>query len=103
MTYQQYLRTVLIGKTLLTIFGVVIGACAATAGVIWLIAMLIHLCTEGLQMLVSSWQQLTALSNGTPVLHFFFQLVLVCLCIRVAFWLVKSTALYIKKEVRYVK
>ena len=84
----------LIGGSLVT--GLVLAALALYFCYLCLLAILL-----GTQLVVSTFNQLSALISGTPVLHFLFVLGLVCLVVCVTKWMINQTRRYVYAEVRH--
>lgn len=69
----------------------IITGLALAAFLIWIAYLLILAIVLGLQLLVSTYQQLSALISDTPVFHFLFILALLCLIVVIVKWMLAKT------------
>lgn len=90
-TYQAYF---MLGFSLVT--GLVLAAF-----LIWVAYLCILAIVLGLQLLVTTFNQLTALISDTPVFHFLFVLGLLCLITMIVRWMITKTYKYVLSGVQY--
>ena len=86
-----------------TIGLITLGSASAVAGLIWTLVLIVKLCVEGLTLLVATCQQLAAIVGGTPVLHFFFLLGLICLVVCISARLARFTVAYAYAQIAAIK
>jgi hypothetical protein len=61
------------------------------AFLIWLAYLLVLAIVLGLQLLVATFQELSSLISDTPVFHFLFVLMLLCLIVAIVKWMLTKT------------
>lgn len=74
-----------------------IAGLALAAFLIWIAYLLILAIILGLQLLVNTFQQLSSLISGTPVLHFLFILALTCLIVAIVKWMLIKTYRFVMR------
>jgi len=78
-----------------TVAGLALAACILYLCYLCLLAILL-----GLQLVVTTCNQLTAIISTIPVLHFLFVVALICLVVILAKWLLVQTRRYVLVSVR---